>query len=108
VKMGPAGVKACLRAGANDLGGTLMDETITRSAGAVHGHEMTPVTMESIIRSIERFPRQRDTLYRDVSPDRHRASFGDAPHIDELSTGGSRATVQNIHCSNHSMTLCSR
>ncbi len=42
VKMGPEGVKVCLRAGANDLGGTLMDETITRSAGAVHGQEMTP------------------------------------------------------------------
>ena len=36
VKMGPEGVKACLRSGANDLGGTLMDETITRSAGASH------------------------------------------------------------------------
>jgi FO synthase len=75
VKMGPAGIKACLRAGANDLGGTLMDETITRSAGAVHGHEMTPVMMESIIRSIERLPRQRDTLYRDVNPERYNASF---------------------------------
>jgi FO synthase len=108
VKMGPAGVKACLRAGANDLGGTLMDETITRSAGAVHGHEMTPDTMESIIRSIERLPRQRDTLYRDVSPERHRASFGVAARIEELPTDGLRAGGQNIHCSNHSMTLCSR
>src|ERR1700716_4312964 len=44
VKMGPDGVKTCLRAGANDLGGTLMDETITRSAGAAHGQEMTPGT----------------------------------------------------------------
>jgi FO synthase len=46
VKMGPEGVKVCLRAGVNDLGGTLMDETITRSAGAVHGQEMTPATTE--------------------------------------------------------------
>ena len=66
VKMGPEGVKVCLRAGANDLGGTLMDETITRSAGATHGQEMTPVAMESIIRSIGRVPRQRSTLYADV------------------------------------------
>ena len=44
VKMGPEGVKVCLESGANDLGGTLMDETITRSAGAVHGQEMTPAT----------------------------------------------------------------
>jgi FO synthase len=73
--MGPEGVKACLNAGANDLGGTLMDETITRSAGATHGTEMTPGAMESIIRSIGREPRQRDTLYRDTPADRYRASF---------------------------------
>ena len=75
VKMGPDGVKVCLRAGANDLGGTLMDETITRSAGATHGQEMTPVAMESIIRSIGRMPRQRSTLYADVPEERYRASF---------------------------------
>ncbi len=75
VKMGPEGVKVCLRAGANDLGGTLMDETITRSAGAVHGQEMDPPAMESIIRSIGRTPRQRDTLYGDVSDERFRTSF---------------------------------
>jgi FO synthase len=106
VKMGPAGVKACLRAGANDLGGTLMDETITRSAGAVHGHEMTPDMMESIVHSIERLPRQRDTLYRDVSPERYRASFGFAVGFREA-PGDPRAVARNIHCSNHSMTLCS-
>jgi FO synthase len=75
VKMGPDGVKTCLRAGANDLGGTLMDETITRSAGAAHGQEMTPGTMEAIIRSIGRVPRQRDTLYSDVSDERYQTSF---------------------------------
>ena len=42
VKMGPEGVKLCLDAGANDLGGTLMDESITRAAGAVHGQELPP------------------------------------------------------------------
>ncbi|HVD73657.1 MAG TPA: 5-amino-6-(D-ribitylamino)uracil--L-tyrosine 4-hydroxyphenyl transferase CofH, partial [Xanthobacteraceae bacterium] len=75
VKMGPDGVKTCLRAGANDLGGTLMDETITRSAGAAHGQEMTPAAMEAIIRSVGRLPRQRDTLYSEVSDERYRASF---------------------------------
>jgi FO synthase len=75
VKMGPEGVKTCLQAGANDLGGTLMDETITRSAGAVHGQEMTPATMESIIRSIGRIPRQRNTIYEDVSQERYSTSF---------------------------------
>ena len=75
VKMGPEGVKVCLKAGANDLGGTLMDETITRSAGAVHGQEMDPAAMESSIRSIGRRPRQRNTLYGDVSDERYQTSF---------------------------------
>ena len=75
VKMGPDGVTHCLRAGANDLGGTLMDETITRSAGAVHGQEMTPATMETIIRSLGRIPRQRTTTYADAPAERVAASF---------------------------------
>jgi FO synthase len=75
VKMGPDGVGVCLRAGANDLGGTLMDETITRSAGAIHGQEMTPVAMEAIIRSLGRTPRQRTTTYADAPAERYRASF---------------------------------
>jgi FO synthase len=75
VKMGPEGVKVCLESGANDLGGTLMDETITRSAGAVHGQEMTPARMESIICSIGRVPRQRTTLYGDAPEERYAASF---------------------------------
>jgi FO synthase len=79
VKMGPEGVKVALRSGANDLGGTLMDETITRSAGALHGQEMTPAMMEATIRQIGRTPRQRDTIYRDVTAERYRTSF--APRV---------------------------
>jgi FO synthase len=75
VKMGPDGVTHCLNAGANDLGGTLMDETITRSAGAIHGQEMTPAAMEAIIRSLGRTPRQRTTTYADVPAERVAASF---------------------------------
>jgi len=67
VKMGPEGVKLCLAAGANDVGGTLMNETISRSAGASHGQEMTPDMMEDLIRSIGRQPRQRTTLYQVIS-----------------------------------------
>ncbi|MFU0504198.1 5-amino-6-(D-ribitylamino)uracil--L-tyrosine 4-hydroxyphenyl transferase CofH [Pseudaminobacter sp. NGMCC 1.201702] len=63
VKLGPDGVRHCLNAGVNDLGGTLMDESISRSAGASHGQEMTPQRMEEIIRSSGRLPRQRNTLY---------------------------------------------
>ncbi|MEO8666976.1 MAG: 5-amino-6-(D-ribitylamino)uracil--L-tyrosine 4-hydroxyphenyl transferase CofH, partial [Bauldia sp.] len=75
VKMGPEGAKACLSAGANDLGGTLMNETITRSAGAVHGQEMTPDALETIIFEAGRTPRQRNTLYGRPSQERIAASF---------------------------------
>ena len=75
VKMGRDGVKACLRSGANDLGGTLMEESITRSAGASHGQEMTPAEMEELICSLGRTPRQRNTLYGCVPEARYRASF---------------------------------
>jgi FO synthase len=63
VKLGPEGVAACLRAGVNDLGGTLMNESISRAAGAAHGQEMTPTMMEELIRSVGRRPRWRTTLY---------------------------------------------
>ena len=63
VKMGPEGAAACLRAGANDLGGTLMNESITRAAGASHGQEMPPRRMEALIRRAGRTPQQRTTLY---------------------------------------------
>jgi len=64
VKMGPAGLRQALRAGANDLGGTLMNESITRAAGATHGQEMTPSAMHALAVSLERRPIQRTTLYR--------------------------------------------
>jgi len=87
VKMGPDGVKVCLESGANDLGGTLMDETITRSAGAMHGQEMTPARMEAIIHSIRRVPRQRTTLYDAAPEERYAASFAprhEAPAVIAL------------------------
>jgi FO synthase len=63
VKMGEEGAKLCLEAGCNDLGGTLMNETITRSAGASHGQEMLPEELERIISDLGRTPRRRTTLY---------------------------------------------
>ena len=63
VKMGIEGAKLALQVGANDLGGTLMDENISRAAGASHGQELTAVAMEELIRSIGRTPRRRNTLY---------------------------------------------
>ncbi|MGD9868334.1 MAG: 7,8-didemethyl-8-hydroxy-5-deazariboflavin synthase, partial [Hyphomicrobiales bacterium] len=59
----PDGVAACLAAGASDAGGTLMNESITRAAGAAHGQEMTAPALEALIRSAARMPRQRTTLY---------------------------------------------
>jgi FO synthase len=79
VKLGPEGVAAALRAGVNDLGGTLMNESISRSAGAEHGQEFAPERMEELIRSAGRIPRQRTTLYGDASAERRLASFGATP-----------------------------
>jgi len=78
VKMGVDGVKVCLQSGANDLGGTLMNESITRAAGGEFGQELPPAQMEEIIRSIGRVPLQRTTLYQPASEERQRASFGAA------------------------------
>ncbi len=80
VKMGPDGAALCLNAGANDMGGTLMNESISRAAGTQHGQEFPPEAMESLIRSIGRMPLQRDTLYRGASQERRVASF-DAPEL---------------------------
>ena len=79
VKLGPEGVAAALRAGVNDLGGTLMNESISRSAGAEHGQEFPPEQMEAVIRSTGRIPRQRTTLYGEVPDERRLASFGAEP-----------------------------
>jgi FO synthase len=79
VKLGPEGVAAALRAGVNDLGGTLMNESISRSAGSEHGQEMSPETMEALIRANARVPRQRTTLYGDAPAERRAASFGARP-----------------------------
>jgi FO synthase len=80
VKMGPEGAALCLNAGANDLGGTLMNESISRAAGTQHGQEFPPEAMEALIGSIGRVPRQRTTAYGSVGNDRRAASFG-APEL---------------------------
>jgi len=79
VKMGAAGVAACLNAGANDLGGTLMNESISRAAGTQHGQELPPDAMEEMIRSCGRAPQQRLTTYQPVSSERRTASFRAPP-----------------------------
>jgi FO synthase len=74
VKMGVAGARHCLQAGANDLGGTLMNESITRAAGAEHGEELPPDAMEELIASLGRTSRIRTTLYGDAGAERFAAA----------------------------------
>ena len=78
VKMGPQGAAACLEAGANDLGGTLMNESISRAAGTEHGQEFPPEAMEALIRSLGRTPEQRTTLYAPAPEERRLASLNAA------------------------------
>ncbi|OHY81737.1 7,8-didemethyl-8-hydroxy-5-deazariboflavin synthase subunit CofH [Marinobacter sp. AC-23] len=66
VKMGPDLAGELLAAGVNDLGGTLMNESISRAAGAMHGQEMKPEDMARIIRDMGRRPVRRNTLYEHV------------------------------------------
>ena len=63
VKLGVAGTQAMLRSGANDLGGTLMEETISRMAGSEHGSFKSPASLDAIVTDIRRTPRQRTTTY---------------------------------------------
>lgn len=79
VKMGPVGITACLQAGCNDCGGTLMNESITRAAGAGHGEEISPREMEQIIASLGRSPRQRSTTYGEIDDERREVSFEASP-----------------------------
>jgi FO synthase len=71
VKMGHNGMRAALQAGADDLGGTLMNESITRAAGAIHGQEMTAEDMHSMANSLGRVLVRRSTLYavQEASPE---------------------------------------
>jgi FO synthase len=63
VKLGIDACRRILNAGANDLGGTLMEETISRMAGAEWGIEMTPAAFDDAIRAIGRVPAVRTTTY---------------------------------------------
>jgi FO synthase len=68
VKLGMDASAVILRGGANDFGGTLMEETISRMAGAEHGIRKEPDEFEDAIRDIGRVPAQRTTTYERVAP----------------------------------------
>ncbi len=66
VKMGVPGSRRILQAGANDVGGTLMDENISRAAGAAHGQEMDVDTLRALVEPLGRPLVQRSTLYQSI------------------------------------------
>jgi FO synthase len=84
VKMGAQGAAVCLDAGANDLGGTLMNESITRAAGGVHGQELDAAQLQALARRIGRPARQRTTLY---------GNPGEAPVTRPIRTAAEPATA---------------
>ena len=92
VKMGHEGAIACLNAGCNDLGGTLMNESITRAAGAQHGQETNPQRMMEIIDGAGRISAQRTTLYGAVSAERRLVSLVAAPLTEIVNTPLRRRT----------------
>jgi FO synthase len=66
VKLGLDGAAALLRSGCNDVGGTLMDESISRAAGASHGTEVTPAQFRDAILDLDRNPVRRNTVYAPI------------------------------------------
>ena len=87
--MGVDGARQVLQAGANDLGGTLMDENISRAAGASHGQELDEAEFREIVEPIGRRLEQRTTLYgrtttvgRRLRPPAEHAAPPDHDHHD--------------------------
>jgi FO synthase len=75
VKLGADGCRQLLAGGVNDLGGTLMEETISRMAGSQHGSAKTVAELTDIVAGLPgRFAQQRSTLYGEVSEERRRAA----------------------------------
>jgi FO synthase len=66
VKMGIEGSRQILEAGANDVGGTLIDENISRAAGAEHGQKMDVTALQELVGPLGRPLRQRNTLYSKI------------------------------------------
>ncbi len=90
VKMGQEGARACLQAGCDDLGGTLMNESISRAAGAAHGQELPPAEMEALITAVGRRPLQRTTLYEPAPAERRHAASGAAALLPVVQTPAKR------------------
>ncbi|MEX2289303.1 MAG: bifunctional FO biosynthesis protein CofGH [Mycobacteriales bacterium] len=74
VKLGPEQCRAVLAGGVDDLGGTLMEETISRMAGSSYGSRRSVADLDALAIAAGRTPRQRTTTYQDVPRERHDAA----------------------------------
>ena len=92
--MGLDGVRACLQAGANDLGGTLMNESISRAAGASHGQELDPSAMEALSPRSGARRRSGRRSMPTAPPERRRAAREAAPLAPVIQTPARR--VANV------------
>ncbi len=95
VKMGFAQSLACLEAGANDFGGTLMEESISKAAGANYGENVSPAEFRALIRAIGRVPAERSTTYkiRKIFEEPDSEERLPIPQIPVLGTATSHAPV---------------
>ncbi|MEU4652622.1 bifunctional FO biosynthesis protein CofGH [Streptomyces sp. NPDC023723] len=84
VKLGTEGAAQMLRSGANDLGGTLMEETISRMAGSSYGSYKSVKDLIAVADAAGRPARPRTTLYGEVPEERQRAASASDGHLPEL------------------------
>ncbi|MGW6912793.1 bifunctional FO biosynthesis protein CofGH [Kitasatospora sp. NPDC054939] len=84
VKLGAEGAAEMLRSGANDLGGTLMEETISRMAGSAYGSYKSVKDLEAIAEAVGRPHRQRTTTYGEVPAERRAAALASDGHLPRL------------------------
>ena len=84
VKLGTEGAAEMLRSGANDLGGTLMEETISRMAGSSYGSYRSIRDLEAIAHTADRPAKPRTTLYGEVPEERQRTARASDGHLPEL------------------------
>ena len=97
VKLGHKGVVAALKAGCNDLGGTLMNESISRAAGTQHGQETEPHEMIEMIKSAGRIPKQRTTLYRPVDAKLRERGMNASPLTEIINTPARKYERKRTH-----------
>ncbi|MGW3169177.1 bifunctional FO biosynthesis protein CofGH [Streptomyces sp. NPDC001153] len=84
VKLGTEGAAEMLRSGANDLGGTLMEETISRMAGSSYGSYKSVRDLVAVAEAAGRPAKPRTTLYGEVPQERQRAAEASDGHLPEL------------------------